>query len=211
MAARDLEEDMQQEEYQIYIHTNNINGKVYIGLTKQNPKVRWRNGKGYKKNAHFYAAIEKYGWENFSHDFLLRGLTKDQAKQAEKDLIKLYEATNPEKGYNKSEGGEIGPPSCEKSIEWARNHKKFGKDNVNSKKVRCIETGDIFGSIGEAERWCSSSKVGECCRGHRKHAGRHPIDGYLLSWEYVDEEALVTIECHEEQENSFKINNNHSH
>ena len=34
-------------EYSVYKHTF-PNGKVYIGITKQNPLKRWRNGTGYK-------------------------------------------------------------------------------------------------------------------------------------------------------------------
>ena len=46
-----------------------------------------------------------------------------------------------------------------------------------AKKVRCNETGDIFASIQEANRWRGTTKVGECCRGKRAHAGVHPITG----------------------------------
>ena len=49
-------------EWIIYKHTNNVNGKVYVGQTKQAIKERWRNGKGYKNNLYFYNSIQKYGW-----------------------------------------------------------------------------------------------------------------------------------------------------
>lgn len=39
---------MLERKYTVYKHTNIINKKVYIGITKQNPIERWRNGEGYK-------------------------------------------------------------------------------------------------------------------------------------------------------------------
>lgn len=91
--------------YSVYKHTS-PNGKVYIGITKEKPEYRWRNGEGYKPNVHFYGAIQKYGWDNFKHEILFTGLTKDQACEKEKQLIAEYKSNNQEYGYNLSIGGE---------------------------------------------------------------------------------------------------------
>ncbi len=189
------------------MHRNKRNGKVYIGITRQNPpEKRWAKGRGYHHNEYFRAAIEKDGWEEgFEHIILEDHLSQEEACKKEKELIKAYDATNPEKGYNLADGGvHLGPTSFEKLTEWHNTHKKFGKDNVSSKRVRCIETNDVFGSISEACRWCDSTKVGECCRGHRKHAGTHPKTGIQLSWEYVDDDTEVTIICNEHQDNEYR-------
>ena len=46
------------DNYKVYIHTNQINGKKYIGLTKQTCEERWRHdGTGYKSQIKFYRAI----------------------------------------------------------------------------------------------------------------------------------------------------------
>ena len=190
---------MEQEKiYTIYEHKNKINGKCYIGVTKQKPIFRWKNGKGYINNKHFNNAIQKYGWDNFEHIIIMEIKDEDIAFGIEKFLIEKFDLTNPEKGYNLSEGGrQRGPARFEKMTEWQQEHKKFGEEHYLFKKVRCIETGDVFGSINEAERWCDSTKVGEVCRGHRQHAGHHPQTNELLTWEFVDDDIDVTIQCHE--------------
>ena len=63
----------------VYKHTC-PNGKVYIGITCQKPEQRWRHGKGYKRNALFFRAINKYEWENIKHEILYENLTKEQAE-----------------------------------------------------------------------------------------------------------------------------------
>lgn len=90
----------------VYLHRNKINGKVYVGITSD-VRRRWRgDGLYYKGNEHFYRAIQKYGWSNFEHAVLFEGLTRDEACEKEVELIALYNATDPNFGYNKSAGGE---------------------------------------------------------------------------------------------------------
>ena len=93
--------------YTVYQHKNKINGKVYIGITSQKPEQRWRNGEGYKSSPHFYSAIQKYGWDNFEHNILFVELTKEQACLKEQELIKEFNSTNREYGYNSTSGGDI--------------------------------------------------------------------------------------------------------
>lgn len=92
--------------YTVYKHTA-PNGKVYIGITCQNPIKRWSGGLGYSDNEHFYRAILKYGWDNIKHEILYSGLTKEEACQKEIELIAQYKSNNPDFGYNKSIGGDV--------------------------------------------------------------------------------------------------------
>lgn len=95
--------------YTVYLHKNKINGKVYIGITMQNPPAaRWGSkGCNYKSSPHFYAAIQKYGWDNFEHIILFQNLTKEEACLKEQELIAKYNAMNREYGYNSTSGGEV--------------------------------------------------------------------------------------------------------
>ena len=72
----------------VYIHTNKTNGKMYVGQTCQNPKKRWSNGLGYVTQQYFYRAIQKYGWDGFEHEIIASNLTKSEADNFEKILIK---------------------------------------------------------------------------------------------------------------------------
>ena len=91
--------------YTVYKHTV-PNGKVYIGITGQEVKFRWKsNGAGYIPQTYFYKAIKKYGWASIAHEIIAEGLTKEDAEKMEMRLIKEFRSNEPEFGYNIREGG----------------------------------------------------------------------------------------------------------
>jgi group I intron endonuclease len=98
---------MEEQNKCIYLHRNKINGKCYVGQTKQNPNKRWRNGNGYKGCPAFARAIQKYGWESFEHKILFVNLTKEDADRKEKELITQLNTLTPN-GYNVLSGGNSG-------------------------------------------------------------------------------------------------------
>lgn len=92
--------------YTVYMHTNKINGKKYIGITCQDAERRWRSdGHGYKNNRYFYNSIKKHGWSNFESVVLMSGLTKEQAELQETKLIAEHNTTDRTRGYNNARGG----------------------------------------------------------------------------------------------------------
>ena len=62
-----------------------------------------------------------------------------------------------------------------------------GNKHPQAKKVKCITTGEIFDYIKEAGRKYNigSSHISKCCKGKAKSAGKHPVTGEKLVWEYV--------------------------
>ena len=102
-----LEYDNIFRKYLIYKHIA-PNGKVYIGITRQDVEKRWQNGNGYISQKKFWNAIQKYGWENITHEILETGLTEKEACEREIHYIKEYDSINPKFGYNISKGGRTG-------------------------------------------------------------------------------------------------------
>lgn len=106
----------QEDKYCIYIHKNKINGKVYVGQTKQKPEYRWNHGKGYIKNIDFYTDIELYGWEEgFIHVIIEKNLSSSEVDEREQYWVRFYDSYN--NGYNQNEGGHAPHNYNEKTRE----------------------------------------------------------------------------------------------
>ena len=103
---KDKEVDIMNN-WSVYIHIF-PNDKKYIGITNQEPENRWgKNGNGYNKQKVMWSAIQKYGWNNIEHKVLYTNLSKEEADEKEKELIKLFETTTRMgEGYNVQEGGD---------------------------------------------------------------------------------------------------------
>lgn len=97
---------MGSNQYSVYIHTNLVNGKKYIGITSTKPSYRWNSGMGYSRQPKFFNAIKKYGWYSFEHQIFKDNLPEQCAKTLEKILISVYDTI--ENGYNVTIGGEGG-------------------------------------------------------------------------------------------------------
>ena len=70
----------------IYITTNHVNGKKYIGQKKYDDKGKWKDYLGSGK--HLKNAINKYGRENFSKEIIEECETKELLNEREKYWIK---------------------------------------------------------------------------------------------------------------------------
>lgn len=105
--------------YIIYMHTNKLNGKMYIGQTCQTLEKRaGSNGASYRRCERFYQAIKEFGWENFEHTILFSGLTKEEANEMEQYLITSIRSYDLDIGYNIALGGD-GMTSERSKALWA--------------------------------------------------------------------------------------------
>lgn len=132
-----------ENNYCVYIHTNKINGKKYIGLTGQgNPNNRWHNGTNYRNSPHIRRAIEKYGWNNFEHEIYANNLTAEEASNLEIELIKKFNTTDENFGYNLDSGGSRTTHS-EATKQKMRNKALGRKQSPESiEKIRKASTGN---------------------------------------------------------------------
>lgn len=122
--------------YTVYCHTNKLNGKRYFGITSMRPEVRWGSGNNYRSSRHFNFAIEKYGWDGFTHEVIAEGLTKEEACQMEQDLIREHKTTDGRYGYNLSTGGESGAAGVVVSAETRAKRSASLKGRTQSDETR---------------------------------------------------------------------------
>ena len=125
-----------KNDYVLYIHTNLINGKRYVGIT-DNPKRRFGlNGNGYKySNPVFYKAIQKYGWNNFSHEIRLTNLTLKEAHDRERFYISLFRSYG-ENGYNLTYGGEGSPKGAQSKEEKKKKNAVYYNKNKEKQSIQ---------------------------------------------------------------------------
>lgn len=92
----------------VYKITNSYNNKVYIGWTGRTLEDRWNDHQNdalkNRDNRKFYNAIRKYGTEIWSTEILIDNLSITEAKEKEKEYIKLFDSYN--HGYNATRGGD---------------------------------------------------------------------------------------------------------
>lgn len=147
--------------YKVYIHTNKVNGKMYIGITsRQNVKNRWMSGHGYKDCPKMWNAISKYGWNNFDHEIFASNLTKEEAQNMQRLLISKLNTVND--GYNIDLGGSTQGKHSEEVIQKCKDcHIE------DMKKVLCIEDNLQFESIAAAAKYYNINRSairGSCKR-----------------------------------------------
>ena len=147
-----------KKSWKVYKLTNLCNGKIYIGVTSQIPEKRWCKGKAYHGNPHLTAAIEKYSWENFSHEILEDNLTREQAGELEEYYINKFNTLSSEFGYNKIKGG-FHDSNMYKDFVIRKLNKKVNKYDLEG---NFIESYDSLIEAGIKNN-LSSSDISCCC------------------------------------------------
>ena len=124
----------------IYIITNLVNNKVYVGQTS-NIRKRFSDYNGTKyltSDRPVYKAIKKYGQDNFTFEIAKLVSTKYELDKYEKIFIQKYNSSNPKYGYNIGKGGGGATPEGKKKLSEAHIGLKESADTKRKKSNQII-------------------------------------------------------------------------
>ena len=103
-----------QKRVEIYLVTNLINGKRYVGKTKFTKEDRWKShcqaagNEKYRKVMYLFRAMAKHGLQNFRVETLAPVDREELLNPLERHFIALYKTQSPKFGYNGTAGGDGG-------------------------------------------------------------------------------------------------------
>ena len=157
-----------QEYHYVYMTTNLINNKKYIG--KRTCKCDIQSDKYLGSGKILKQAIVKYGIENFKKEILEICQSKNECNEAEKYWIQYFNAVDDDNFYNIATGGDGGDTYSGLSEEELLRIKKI-KSEKNSG-----ENNPLYGTVHSDEtRRKISKKVVE----HYQKTGRSSTSGRL--------------------------------
>lgn len=129
----------------VYKVGNTVNGKSYIGITSRSTETRWKEHLSRSVNCHrnsrLYAAIRKYGVEQFEVTTLDQTNCEDHVRELEKQYISKYDTYM--NGYNCNLGGHgflTFPDEIRKKISEGQKGKVIPLES--RKKMSEVKLGD---------------------------------------------------------------------
>ena len=145
----------------VYMFTNLINNKKYIGITTKTLEERcqhhlWnRNDGGY-----FHHALKKYGMENFKLETIDKANSIVELKEKEIFWIKFYNSCK--QGYNLTRGGD----GC-----WGYKHTEETKEFL--RKINSGKNNHMYGKVMSEE---TIGKISKSLQGENNHNYGKPMN-----------------------------------
>ncbi len=137
--------------YQIYLVTNLLNGKQYAGQTCSPLWKRWSDHKSSAKagvDTYLYHSINFHGKDNFAACTFRENLSKDEADEEERLIIRTLRLWDPEYGYNMTYGGEGTVPTKETRQKMVQNSPHRRWDITKETVVSLYRSGETMDQIG---------------------------------------------------------------
>ena len=140
---------------------NNINKIIGLPKIRSNEKIKIleiiNNNKQYPVKEIIYSFKKGVSFRKMSYVF---NISEDTIR----NVLKRFDVTSRKIGRQK------------------------GAIPINKKKVKCLTTNNIFESLTEAGSTFNvqPGDITRVCKGKRNYAGKHPVTGEKLQWEYVD-------------------------
>lgn len=170
----------------VYLITNNVNAKKYVGQTTYDTVFRWKqhircsnNKKELKKNGMIFSyAINKYGASNFTVETLevvfakTKHILKEKLNRCEKEYIIKYNTLAENGcGYNITKGGNDVSPTCFTQVV------QYDQNGNFIKKYDSVIDACHYNGLSER----SFANIMAACRGNKRSAY-----GYI--WRFVGDE-----------------------
>jgi group I intron endonuclease len=116
----------------VYLITNTVNGKRYVGQTIKSLEARWQQHKLLKNCRAFHGAIKKYGEDKFIIESIIEPPTIELMDEFESEYIRRYCTLVPN-GYNLTEGGRVPRHNSETKEKMSLSHKGTTHPGYNNK------------------------------------------------------------------------------
>lgn len=130
----------------IYVITNKVNGKQYVGQTSSFIEERWKQHIKSKDESYFHRALRKYGIDNFSIE-QIEECSSIEVDNREKYWIEKLDTYN--NGYNSTLGGE---GLCK------HNYKEIANKYAELLSVK--QTAELFGcDLKVVRRACAANNI----------------------------------------------------
>lgn len=172
----------------IYITTNLINGKRYIGQKTFSFKryCYWKEYLGSRSG--IKAAIKKYGKNNFTKEIVFIAFSKEELNKAEKQYINFFNAVKSQDFYNFMDGGEGHHRTKEVKNTFTKEHKEKISQALKNHAVsqetkeKIKRTKIKNGSNKHSEEWKQqhSKNVSREKNGKARKVGQYTLDGQLI-------------------------------
>jgi group I intron endonuclease len=167
-----IPKEYEDESMVVYLIRNNINGKLYVGMTTGNLKKRMKahvwSTRSKRKKTRIQSAILKYGSENFSVSILEKCEEGEELARAELKWISIFNSGEKVNGYNiltqeyTFDQSKIGIPNSKEHRKNSSNRMHRLKDEyikIHQKEWVVIDPSGKIQEIVNLQKFCRENDL----------------------------------------------------